>query len=118
MQLIHQSLIQSDFRSSNHGNFEAVVVSSNEGGPMELWHYWHDNSGAALPWQRGQRIAMNVAAAGSIMQSDFKVVIMALLRSFYLSSPRTVRLWNYGTSGTIIQMSRFRGKSDSGLPLM
>jgi hypothetical protein len=34
MQLILKSLIQSDFRGSSHGNFEAVVVASDSGGPL------------------------------------------------------------------------------------
>src|SRR5258708_7652427 len=72
MVLILKSLIQSDFRSGDHGNFEAVIVPSLSRGPMELWHYWHDNSDVHLPWKRGQRIIDNVAASGSIIQSDFR----------------------------------------------
>ncbi len=72
MQLILKSLIQSDFRNGNHGNFEAVVAPVQAGGgPLELWHYWHDNSDANKPWQQGQRITTGVAAAGSIIQSAF-----------------------------------------------
>lgn len=72
MPRIFKSLIQSDFGSGENGNFEAVVaLEAPQGGALELWHYWHDNSNANNPWQRGQRIATDVAAAGSIIQSDF-----------------------------------------------
>jgi hypothetical protein len=73
MELLLASLIQSDFRGGPHGNFEAVVAPFQAGGgPLELWHYWHDNSDVSAPWQRGQRIATGVAAAASIIQSDFR----------------------------------------------
>jgi Domain of unknown function (DUF4185) len=73
MPLILKSLIQSDFRDGSHGNFEAVVaLVTTDQGPLELWHYWHDNSDTNKPWQRGQRVSANVAAAGSIIQSDFR----------------------------------------------
>jgi hypothetical protein len=71
MQLILKSLIQSDFGGGSHGNFEAVVATTDSGGPLELWHWFRDNSDAALPWKRGQRITEAAAAAGSIIQSDF-----------------------------------------------
>ncbi len=65
------SIIQSDFGSGAHGNFEVLVPLFAPDGTMELWHYWHDNSDVNLPWQHGQRIATNVAGAGCIIQSDF-----------------------------------------------
>lgn len=71
MQLILKSLIQSDFRGGPHGNFEAIVSASDSGGPLELWHWFRDNSDPALPWHRGLQITDGAAAAGSIIQSDF-----------------------------------------------
>ena len=66
------SIIQSDFtHDGRHGNFEVVVPVFAPDGTMALWHYYHDNSDANLPWQRAQRIATNVASSGSIIQSDF-----------------------------------------------
>src|SRR5207237_7195153 len=65
------SIIQSDFSDGDHGNFEVVVPLFAPDGTMDLWHFFHDNSDVNLPWQRAQRIATNVAAAGCIIQSDF-----------------------------------------------
>jgi uncharacterized protein DUF4185 len=64
------SIIQSDFRSGDHGNFEVVVPLFASDGTLELWHFWHDNSDMNLPWYPGARIATNVAGPGSIIQSD------------------------------------------------
>jgi hypothetical protein len=66
------SIIQSDFGSGVHGNFEVVVPLFAADGTQELWHFWHDNSDVNLPWQTGQRIAKNVAGPGCIIQSDFR----------------------------------------------
>src|SRR5207249_1539615 len=66
------SIIQSDFRSGDHGNFEVTVLLHAPDGTIDLWHFWHDNSDVNLPWQRGQRIAANVAGPGVIIQSDFR----------------------------------------------
>jgi hypothetical protein len=60
------SMIQSDFRSGDHGNFEVVLWSGNE-----LWHWFHNNSDVTLPWQRGQRISDRATGPGAIIQSDF-----------------------------------------------
>src|SRR5262249_9090486 len=65
-------IIQSDFRSGNHGNFEVVVPLPATGGTMDLWHFWHDNSDVSKPWQRGQRISANAAGPACIIQSDFR----------------------------------------------
>ncbi len=64
-------IIQSDFASDGHGNFEVVVPIRNAAGGMDLRHFFHDNSNVALPWQAGQLIASGVAGAGCIIQSDF-----------------------------------------------
>jgi hypothetical protein len=65
------SLIQSDVGSEDHGNFEVVVPLRVANGRLELWHFFHDNSDATLPWQRGQRVADNVTGPGALIQSDF-----------------------------------------------
>ncbi len=61
------SIIQSDFRSGDHGNFEVVALEGNE-----LWHYWHDNSDVNLPWRRGQLITNRATGPACIIQSDFR----------------------------------------------
>jgi hypothetical protein len=66
------TIIQSDFVRGGHGNFEVVVPLFAANGTRELWHFFHDNSDANLPWQRGQMIAANVAGPGVIIQSDFR----------------------------------------------
>jgi hypothetical protein len=65
------SIIQSDFRGGDHGNFEVVVPLFNSAGTMDLWHFFHDNTDVSLPWQRAQLVATNVAGGGCIIQSDF-----------------------------------------------
>ncbi len=68
-------IIQSDFKSGDHGNFEVVVPLRRPDGRLELWHFWHDNSDVNLPWGRGQRVTGggdDVAGPGCIIQSDFK----------------------------------------------
>ncbi len=68
-------IIQSDFKSGDHGNFEVVVPLRRPDGRLELWHFWHDNSDVNLPWSRGQRVTGggdDVAGPGCIIQSDFK----------------------------------------------
>jgi hypothetical protein len=59
-------MIQSDFRSGAHGNFEVVVPEGRN-----LVHYFHDNSNVALRWQRGQVISTAVTGPAYIIQSDF-----------------------------------------------
>jgi Domain of unknown function (DUF4185) len=60
------SIIQSDFQSGGHGNFEVIV---REG--ANLIHYWHDNSDVNSPWRRGQTISTQISSAASIIQSNF-----------------------------------------------
>jgi hypothetical protein len=59
-------IIQSDFRSGDHGNFEVVAPVGRS-----LVHYWHDNSDLNLPWQRGQTLTDAASGWGCLMQSDF-----------------------------------------------
>lgn len=65
------SLIQSDFASGDHGNFEVVVPMADGRGGLDLVHWFHDNSDVGLPWQRGQIVAHGVAGPGCLIQSDF-----------------------------------------------
>jgi len=60
-------IIQSDFRSGDHGNFEVATVESGS-----LVHYWHDNSDVSSPWQRGQVIATPAGGSAGFVQSDFR----------------------------------------------
>jgi hypothetical protein len=60
-------IIQSDFRSADHGNFEVVVLEGNE-----LVHYFHDNSDVSLPWRRAQTISTRATGPGCIIESDFR----------------------------------------------
>lgn len=68
------SMIQSDFGSSENGNFEVVAGLRAADGSVELWHVWHDNSDVNLPWQFGQRITeagRRVLGPACIIQSNF-----------------------------------------------
>ncbi len=60
------AIIQSDFKSGTHGNFEVVVPIGGD-----LVHFFHDNSDVSLPWTRAQTIAHRVSGPGTIVQSDF-----------------------------------------------
>lgn len=101
------SIIQSDFAAGDHGNFEVVVPLWASNGSMELWHFFHDNSDVNLPWQRAQRVALNVAGPGSIIQSDFSAdghgnfeVVVPVV-----SPEQTIDLWHF-----------FHDNSDVNLP--
>lgn len=68
------SIIQSDFKSGSHGNFEVVVPIVGADGRVELRHYWHDNADVNKPWSIGQRIndpTHAVIGGGCIIQSNF-----------------------------------------------
>ncbi len=60
-------IIQSDFKSGSHGNFEVVVPMGEN-----LVHFFHDNSDVNKPWQRAQTITSGVTGPACIIQSDFK----------------------------------------------
>lgn len=55
-------IIQSSFKSGEHGNFEVVVLEGNE-----LVHYWKDNN--TNEWERGAVITDAATEAGWIFQS-------------------------------------------------
>ena len=61
------NIIQTDFKSGSHGNFELVVLEGNS-----LVHYFHDNSNVSLPWRRAQTITTRATSAGYLIQSDFQ----------------------------------------------
>ena len=60
------SLIQSDFGSKGHGNFEVLVPERRR-----LSHFFHDNSDVNLPWQRGQFVTDSLAGWASLIQANF-----------------------------------------------
>ena len=60
-------LIQSDYMSGEHGNFEAVVLEGSA-----LVHYFKVNTSVAAPWQRGAVISSQATGPGCLIQSDFK----------------------------------------------
>jgi hypothetical protein len=61
------SLIQSDFKGDDHGNFEVIVPVQ-----FSLRHYWHDNSDVSSPWQRGQIVTDSARGWGCLIQSSFR----------------------------------------------
>src|SRR5262249_42952515 len=60
-------MIQGDFGSDDHKNFEVVALQGRE-----LTHWWHDNSDVRLPWRRAQTISSQATGPGCIIQSDFR----------------------------------------------
>ncbi len=60
------SIIQSDFGSGDHGNFEVVVREGDN-----LVHYWRDNSNVESGWRRGGTISTTPGGPAAIIQSDF-----------------------------------------------
>jgi hypothetical protein len=77
-------LIQSDYRTGPHGNFEVVVPlrqtndtdksDTGEIDTVELWHFYRNNSDPRQPWIRGTRVTAdhdNVAGPACLIQSGF-----------------------------------------------
>ncbi|HYZ37660.1 MAG TPA: hypothetical protein VE673_13210, partial [Pseudonocardiaceae bacterium] len=67
-------LIQSDYRTGLHGNFEVVVPLQLGNGTTELRHFYRDNNNPQLPWVRGARVTGDhddVAGAACLIQSNF-----------------------------------------------
>jgi hypothetical protein len=67
------AIIQADFGSGDHGNFEVVVPLAGPADRVELWHFWHDNSNVTNPWRPGQRITsddQHVGGPPCLIQSD------------------------------------------------
>src|SRR6202022_1231716 len=60
-------IIQSEFHSDDHGNFEVVVLEGHQ-----LVHYFHHKPDVNRPWQRGQTITDSATGPGCIIQSDFR----------------------------------------------
>jgi Domain of unknown function (DUF4185) len=96
------ALIQSDFGSGDHKNFEVVVPLRSASGRIELWHFFNDNSDVDLPWQRGQRITDDVTGPAALIQSDFG---SGDHKNFEVVVPERRRLSHF-----------FHDNSDVGLP--
>ena len=60
-------IIQSDFKSGGHGNFEVAALEGSN-----LVHYFHDNGNVSNPWKRGQVISSHASSGATMIQSDFK----------------------------------------------
>ncbi|MGH3694612.1 MAG: DUF4185 domain-containing protein [Pseudonocardiaceae bacterium] len=64
-------LIQSDYHSGPHGNFEIVVPLYLGDGSTELRHFYRDNNDPRLPWIKAQFVTQSCAGTAGIIQSRF-----------------------------------------------
>jgi len=65
-------LIQSDFGSGGHGNFELVVLENSFGkAGAGIVHYWRDNSGLPYDWHGPAMIDRNATSQGCLFRSDY-----------------------------------------------
>jgi len=94
MKSIFTSLIQSDFATNGHGNFEAVIKVGND-----LLHYSRDNSNNAQQWRFGLTVCKgNVAFPGAIIQSDFRSGDHGnyeVLVPLWMPALQHVQLWHF-----------------------
>jgi len=64
-------IIQSDYGTGPHRNFEVVVPLHLNDGAIELRHFFHDNRDVRLLWIKTQFITQSCAGLGGIIQSSF-----------------------------------------------
>jgi len=96
-------ILQSDFRSANHGNFELVVPAPAQGGDSgptsELVHFFKVNEPDGQPWQRAQTVTFHG-------------------RSEKVCQLTGDRDWESGLPTTALTQSRFDlGATDLGYPV-
>src|SRR5207248_7835924 len=64
-------LIQSDYRTGSHGNFEVVVPLQLPNGSTELRHFWRDNTNVRQPWSKAQFVTQSCAGSRAVLHSHF-----------------------------------------------
>ncbi|PZS14422.1 MAG: hypothetical protein DLM60_19155 [Pseudonocardiales bacterium] len=64
-------LIQSDYGTGPHKNFEVIVPLQLNDGAIELRHFFHGNRDVRLPWAKAQFVTQSCAGPGAIIQSSF-----------------------------------------------
>jgi hypothetical protein len=85
------SLIQSDFRSGTHGNFEVLVQEGDH-----ISHLWHDNNLVANPWNRALTFGSGsgVSGAPSLIQGGFVSGGHGNLEAVVRQGSRLVHWWH------------------------
>jgi hypothetical protein len=102
------SIIQSDFISGGHRNFEVVVLEG-----ANLVHYFHDNANVSTPWKRGQVISTHATSAGAIIRSDF---ISGGHANFEVLVREGATLWHYFHENDNVNSPWKRGLTVSTTP--